>query len=341
MPRINRALTFFAKIFTLLFFVCFSFASSVPVQAALPGEGLRISPPIFDTLEVKPGNIYPQTIRIDNPTSDAVTFYPVAMNFKAKDELGNPDFIPANQTSEAYSLAHWLRFTTGKNTLAPNQEMKFNFEIVVPADAAPGGHYGVIFFTNEPPPDPSKVDITHVNLTTMLGALMLVKVPGEVVEKAVIREFSTQKFFFAPPVHFNIKIANIGNIHIKPLGDVTIKNWRGRELTALDINSRGGNILPSSIRRFDQTWSPVKSVSWKLIGRFTADLQATYGTSASPLTGQVTFWIIPWWLIILVVATILFFIIRYLRKRRRTKRKQIKPTQPPARPSSDNRVILR
>ena len=67
-----------------------------------------------------------------------------------------------------------------------------------------------------------------------------------------IREFTTDKSVYGTPftVDFNIRVSNSGNVHIRPLGGITIKNMFGKEVANVDFNSGFASILPNSIRKF-------------------------------------------------------------------------------------------
>jgi len=305
---------------SLLLLVVFVFPSKSASQ--IPGEGLTISLPLLE-LTLKSGESYPQTIKITNPTNKLMEVYPVVMNFKAKGEGGEPVFYPATDEEENFSLAHWIRFEQSKIALTPEQVVEFKYRIEVPADAEPGGHYGVIFFATEPP-DPS-TELNQVAIASMVGSLQLIRTPGAIVEKAFLEEFSANAFYFKPPIDFVLRIANLGNVHFKPEGDVVVKSWRGRELAEIKVNEKRGNILPDSTRRFDVKWETENSPFYKIpIGRLSANFKATYGEAEKEISGQTYFWVIPWWLIIavLIVIILVFVIIVFLRKRKKRKVKE-------------------
>lgn len=323
-------------------------------KAAFKGEGLTISPPILE-LTLKPGESSNQTIRITNPTEKVVEFYPKVMNFEAKGEGGEPSFYEATDEAHKYSLARWISFKEPKLALTPEQVVEFKYTISVPSDAEPGGHYGVVFFANEPPK--TDTNTSKVSLGSMVGSLVLVRVPGQIIEKAILEEYKPSKnLYFNNNTNILTRIANVGNVHFKPKGDVEIKGWFG-EPEKLIFNDQNGNILPNSTRKFENAWKPggIK------IGLYTAKLALTYGETEKNLNGELTFWIIPWWLIVIIVVLVLA-IITYIWWRRRRKKKgknkgqnqgpdiqspkppQTPPTPPSSTSSQDqgsNRIILR
>lgn len=325
MKKINKLL------FLVVLFVVVSFAGIA--MAAIDGEGLTISPPISE-LSLKPGESRPQTIRLTNPTQNLVEVYPRIMNFKAAGEGGEPSFYEEGEDSTKFSLSKWISFNQSKIALAPEQVAEFNYTINVPEGAEPGGHYGVVFFATEPPEAES--GSSQVALGSMIGSLVLVKVPGQIVEKGFIEEFFTDKgLYFTPPVNLSLRITNLGNVHFKPKGSIKISGWFGAPKEKIQINEQGGNILPDSIRLFDSSWemSPLS------FGYFKAQADVVYGDSEKNLLADTSFWIIPWWLIIIIVALVALIVYFIVRKR---KKKKGKKTPPPMSPRSlDNRPLLR
>ena len=81
----------------------------------------------------------------------------------------------------------------------------------------------------------------------------------------------------------------------------------GKEAGVLTINEKGGNVLPASIRKFEQTLNK----KW-MFGRYNAEANIQYG--GKNISGSLSFWVIPYKLIaiILGVLIILFVALRRL-----------------------------
>lgn len=278
-----------------------------PVFAQMEGQGLTISPPILE-INLEPGNVYNQIIKVTNPTKNLVEVYPVVMNFTAKDETGSPGFSPASDESQTYAMAKWITFSQNKLALTSQQVVEFKYTIKVPADAEPGGHYGVVFFASQPPKLTG--DISQVAIASQVGSLVLGRVAGEISEQGAVEAFSVaKKFYFKPPVDLIARIKNNGNVHFKPTGDISIKNMFGSDIGKVTVNDSKGNVLPQSIRKFEQKWDPATSPFYKIpIGRFTANLALAYGEINQPLSATVSFWVIPIWFIVVVAAVIILII---------------------------------
>lgn len=330
------------------FFVFGLVVSSSFALAAFPGEGLTISPPITN-ITIKPGQTITQTIKVTNPTNKLVQIYPEAMDFKALGEGGQPSFYLSESSSGGYSLASWVRFPYDQLALTPQQVVNFQYTIIAPKNAESGGHYGAVFFVSNPPKNTKPG--SQVSIGSMVGSLILATVPGNITEKASISNFSSnQKIHLNNKVIINTKIQNKGNIHIVPIGSIVIKNITGKIVDKLSFNDQAGNVLPASIREFDNTWNSHKF----LFGYYSANLNLTYGSHL--LTATTSFWIVPTWVVIvlLIILILVVFGLFYLNKKRKGRKKLkqtiskvmpgVKQERPEEKIDGDNkppRIILR
>ena len=302
------------KFFTVIFSFFLILSSFQFASAQISGDGLTISPPILE-LETKPGETYNQIIKITNPTNNLIEVYPQVMNFRASGEGGEPAFYPATEEEANFSLAQWIKFNQSKVALTPEQVVEFNYSIEVPADAEAGGHYGVIFFATQPPK--AEEDQSQISISSMIGSLILAKVPGTIIEKGFLESFKANRIYLKLPATFQVRISNLGNVHFKPRGDITIKGMFGGESDKIQLNQARGNVLPDSIRKFEEKWNPQKII----IGRYTADLRVVYGESEKTLDGQVVFWVLPLWFLLalggLIISIIVLIII--IKKKRKNR----------------------
>jgi len=298
----------------LVFFLAVLVFSLDKIFAALPGdEGLTLSPPLRE-VTIAPGQTNTQTIKITNPTANLVELYPKVMDFSAKGETGEPGFSEPSEDSGKYSLASWIEISQSKIALTPEQIVEYTYTINVPSDAEPGGHYGVVFFATEPPE--LSGGTSNIALSSMVGGLVLVRVPGDITEDARIEELKSDKFLYLfNKVALITRINNLGNVHFKPTGTIKISNIFGHTTETLTFNDQNGNVLPESIRKFENQWNSKKI----LVGPYTATADLVYGESRQVLTDSTTFWIIPWWLLVAIaviaVSLTVYLIIRKKKKK--------------------------
>lgn len=298
----KKRLLIFLYIVAILFIPGFSLAA---------GDGLTISPPIVD-IDAKSGQTFNHKIKLTNPTKKLIEVYPTVMNFRSSGEGGEPSFYPVTEEEKNFSLGHWIKFQQTKVALLPEQVVEFEYSILVPEGSEPGGHYGVIFFATEPPTSAQQGN--NITISSMIGALIMVRVDGSVIEKGFLEEFKSNKVYFKLPASLNFKVANLGNIHFKPKGDITIRSMGQTEVAKIKVNDGGGSVLPDSVRKFDVQFSKNRFA----LGLYHAKLALTYGETERTLEGQQSFWVLPiWFLASIGLAILLIIIIIFLRKKKR------------------------
>jgi len=301
---------YFLAIFIL--FTFFSLFSAVEVQAQ-GGEGIKISPVRLEDL-VDPGQVISKTVSVTNQSNVAKEIFIFLRDFKAEGETGQAKLIEPGSESGSF-MASWIEVATSGIMFLPNEEKDIPFVIRVPENAGPGGYYGAVVFGTKPPEfnEESKNRGAGMSIGQQAASLILLQVKGDVYEEASIREFSTDKEYYNTPfdVKFTTRIENKGNVHLAPIGTLTIKNQLGKTVEEIIFNEKVSNILPKTFRKFKHSWSGDMA-----FGKYTAVLGLTYGTPADmggqgmqSLYTERSFWIFPWKIIILIGVSILLFAI--------------------------------
>jgi hypothetical protein len=281
------------------------------------GQALEISPPVM-TLTTDPGKTIKTRINVRNVSKTDLIVKGEANDFVADGEGGTPKVLLEPGETSPYSIKSWIS-APASITLVPQEIKTMEITIAVPADASPGGHYGVIRFTGTPP----DLEGQGVSLSASLGSLILLSVNGNVKENLSVEEFSVNKngksgtFFDSTPTQIVERIKNSGNTHEQPAGSVTITNMFNKSVASFSYNPQSRYILPGSIRKFDQSLE--QQLHGKhLFGKYTATLAILYGKDyGQQLNSTVTFWVIPWKIILIVIAVLIagFFLIRFGIKR--------------------------
>lgn len=309
-----------AVLFLLLGYGLFPYS---PVRAQT--IGVRISPTIFEDY-VDPGQLLDLRIKVTNSSEIPKDLQVYLRDFKASDESGKPKLIAPGSEPGNY-LTSWLEFPEQTFSFAAGEEKVVSFFVKVPANAGPGGYYGAVYFGAPAPTVKVESEDKGAAIATaqQTGALLLLTVRGDMDERANVREFTTDRELYSAPfdVKFLVRIEDMGNVHVKPIGEIAIKNLLGREAAKLDFNKKGNNVLPKQIRGFEETWSGNRA-----FGRYKAVLTLSYGTPASQggegkktIYTEKTFWIIPWKIVVPLFLSIVFLIgalivlFRYYRSR--------------------------
>ena len=212
-----------------------------------------------------------------------------------------------------YSLRDYLKPEITEFTLKHGERMILPVEISIPEDAEPGGLYGTILISNNPPKSELETEKDtakgQMRLISQIGTLVFVRVKGDVVEDGFLKEVKTgkieKKFYEKGPVSFAMLFENNGNVHLNPYGMVEIFNVLGKKVDEVEIKPFFA--MPDSLRLAEVKWD-----KGMLFGRYTALVSINRGYQDIIDQKSVNFWVIPW-KIVLAALFGLFLIIWFFR----------------------------
>lgn len=295
--------------------------------------GITVTP-VTDVFDVIPGKTITRTVRVINPVVKEITLYPRALDFHTDNEKGQPNFFTPKDKTSRWTMSQWMTFSKPFLRIAPNEEEKFDVIINAPENADPGGHYAAILFSTEEPK--LDEDVSQIGVVGLVGTLLLAKVPGDIIERLTLEEFVAPRILVTPPANFSVLFSNSGNVHLRPAGELKIRNWFGDTSAAIKINEGEGNVLPDSKRRFETSWN----FDWKAFGKYTATTALYYGTEEKQLIATRSFIVLPIWFLAASGLLLLFILIKIVK--RRGKKKIVNYPPPPVTPTvAPPKIVMR
>ncbi|MEO5646659.1 MAG: hypothetical protein ABIQ91_04240 [Candidatus Paceibacterota bacterium] len=275
-------------------------------------HALTISPARIE-IAGDPGAVVGGEFTLINEQSTVQTYYVSYENFNAQGETGAPSF-----SADKTGLDTWLAVNPTQVTLDPGKAVKVPYAITIPANTQPGGFFAAIFWSTTPP----NSGTTQLSIGAKVGVLILLRVNGEVTEKAGITQFDRNGhgfFYSALPVSLRYKFRNDGTDRVEPKGTITIRDTIFIPTAHLDANDAIGNVLPGSVRQFSVQW--LKHVApeslqgfftnvqyqWQnfAIGLYSAHLSLAYGTQGLHTSKTIWFFVFPWQLVLCIVVLVL------------------------------------
>lgn len=276
---------------------------------------LKISPVRTD-IEINPGESKIVETFLTNLTNTNVTVRPIANDFIAGDERGTPALIlDVDEFAQTHSLKRFMGELSDV-TIPANSSKKVELQITVPKDAQAGGYFGAIRFAPATPDSGGEV-----NLSASVASLILLTVPGEMIEKLELTEFAvlqgekTGSLFQTPDnLEVTFRFENKGSVQIGPIGHISVQ--KGDKVVFTEkFNDQDPRdmILPDSARRWDV---PLKNID--TFGHYKVSATFTYGKENKTIEVIRSFWVIPMSYIIggiiglialiaLIVGIVLFF----------------------------------
>ncbi len=276
--------------------------------------GVTVQPSIIEE-RAEPGKTLFFTLQATNINPEKRIFYILTQNISGMAENGRPIFAKEGEVT-GLELSSWIKIGKEPFTLFPRQTKNIPFSIAVPKNAGPGAHIGSIFLATSA----ERPQATGVGVGYEVATIINLRVAGAIVEAASIREFSTdQAVYSKPEVTFRVKIANAGNVVVRPRGPLEITDMFGRPAATITINEAAGAILPQATRQFETTWS---ASGWSF-GRYQALTSIAYGEDEQKtISAVLSFWILPLKIIapviggIISLILIIFILVKlYIRKK--------------------------
>ena len=289
-------------------------------------RSITIVPPANE-FKVNPGDKQEGTLKVVNNSNGPLTFSAVVRDFIVDDTIGTPKLLADDTLSKKYSAASWIAVSPSSFTIPAGKTQILNYYLQVPINARPGGHYAGVVYE---PQELLGVKGTGTGGQTHLGTLYYVRVSGDIVENATVRKFEpSHKFLEYGPATILTQIYNGSDSHIRPQGQLQIKNLIGQPIYSVKLEEH--NIFPEAARDF------TTKIGKKLMfGIYTVELKATYGTNNNlTLFGSTNFIVFPWKIAVVVILAIAVAILLYIFiKKRKKGSTQIPPVvqQPPAQP---------
>lgn len=266
------------------------------------GNGFRISP-VRSEVTIEKGASSTVSITVENPTDFQTVAKPIVNDFIASDkENGEPRLILDDNAQLPKNDFKKLVQPISDLTLGPKEKKDITVRLSVPSNASAGGYYGAIRFI------PSVINNNgNVSLTASVGTLVLVTVPGDLKQQLNLLQIGASQggkfksFITKGDVTVSTRLKNSGDIHVQPFGKVQVKDTFGKVVKEFEINTAKANVLPDSIRRYDDSIGKPKGG----IGRYTIVANLGYAQGSGDLiTAKAVFWYVPAWAIIVLLLLV-------------------------------------
>lgn len=298
-------------------------------EESTTGSGLRVAP-LRSELVVAPGKNDEVKVKAKNVADGPVVVRSLVVDFKPNED-GTPTPLSQSEDRLPTSIRDFLEPEDGV-LLEAGEEHDYVLPLEVPLGTNPGVYYGLVLF-QAIPADQATGGPSQVSLTASIAHVVIVEVPGDVIEKlqilsvkaarqsaaknGVAAQTVTGSLFSNSPNQILLALRNEGSSLVKPFGNITIQDWRGNQISSTEINNFDpkANVLPENERVFSIPITEVKGV-----GRFTVLASVGYGNGNEVISLKTTFWVLPLWLIGAVAAIsalLVFMAVKLIKSRRR------------------------
>lgn len=230
-------------------------------------ERLTLTPTSF-YYDIAAGDVKSDKFRIINDGNVAYDFVVYARPYSVNNEAYEPNFTDVKQNADAY---RWVQFEKTKFHIEPGQIIEVAFSLRIPQDAAPGGHYGVLFAESQPA-DPNAAVVRKKRI----GAVLYTTVEGEYKTEGSFRGFELPFWQTRPPLQSQARIENSGNTDFNAKINTVAKNIFG---TTKFTYTSEPVVLPDTIRLVNMNWDKAPSIGLFKVTQSVEFLDQTYGNS--------------------------------------------------------------
>src|SRR6056297_11399 len=285
-----------------------------PITALAQTAGASLIPSVIETA-ADPGQQLTDAVEVTNLSDDAQTYFLFVRDIEGVAGNGQPIYAEDNLERSGQELSSWITLTATQLTLAPGASQAVPFLISVPDDAAPGGHFGSVFASLEPPAETAEGASAGVGYR--VGNIINLRVSGDIVERATIRSLQTDQYVYGDKsVNFTAVVENDGNVLVRPVGPLTISNMLGDTVAELTMNDSRAGVYPGTQRELFAEWQE----NGLGFGRYTAEVALVYGNAGEAqynTTANTIFWVLPWEILqpllitLVVLALVSYVLVRY------------------------------
>jgi hypothetical protein len=255
--------------------------------SAQTGSGIGLKPATIEE-SMDPGATRQFAVQVSNLSGSDQTYYLYKRDITGVKDGGVPIFADENIEKTSFELSEWVTLAVETLDIPKGEERTLQFVLTVPTDASPGSHFGGIFVSLQPP----KLRESGASVGYEVANIVSIRVAGEAVEKAQIRQFSTDNYVYGKPVvNFNVRLENSGNTLLRPTGPLEISNMFGKQVASLTFNEDLAGVFPGTTREFALSWEERGT----MFGRYEAVISPVYGEDGfkQTVSSSVTFWILP------------------------------------------------
>lgn len=261
-------------------------------------ESITLSP-VSKRYDLKAGDVRNDELTIINDGKAAYDFIAYAKPYSVGGESYSPDFVSEATNADAY---RWVTFDKPSYHLEPGASTKVNFTMTVPKNAAPGGHYGVLFVETQP-----KAEALSGNAVVRkkrVGAIVYATVQGTYETGGQQDSVDIPFLQLQPPLTVGLRTSNNGNTDFIDTVTVRISDLFG---TLKYEDKREYPVLPQTARKMTLEWKQAPS-----FGLYKVEMTSSFLDQKESSSGYVL--MIPGWaigiLIIIIVGSAIYFVLR-------------------------------
>jgi len=239
-------------------------------------------------------------VEVENNDKQEMFFSGTVLGVR-QDNEGRPVFLSNYTEAEK-----WVKSKTGQLFLKPRAKGKVYFTIQVPTGTPAGAYYLALVVQSMS--TSSLATGGNVGLTGQIASLLDLQVSGMAYESVKVNKWEFNKQQSSDERwKFSLDLENSGNIEVFLAGNLSISNWRGREIFKEKLNL--GNKLLAHSFRFLSPEVDLDNRNIYLPGLYQIKVDINYGKTNQQVVNSVYVWYWPVWSKIIGLVLLFLFLI--------------------------------
>jgi hypothetical protein len=286
-------------LFALGLFVAVAVSGFLQLNArAVEGESIVLSP-ASKQIKIDAGKTFKDKLIIINNGTVAYTVKLYSTPYSVKGTSYTPDFDTAAANADVYQ---WVTYEEDEYVLNPGEKVEAPYAIEVPADATPGGHYGVLFAETQ-----SDESSGQISRNKRVGTIVYATVNGDYITEGKQVSATIDWLQLGGPITAYMTVENTGNTDYTMTDYMEVKNVLGGTVYE-KTNER--IILPKTTRDIQLTWD-----NGPIMGLYNVKVESKILDKVETTSSWVL--LMPMWMLVLSVLGIVGLIYWAYRKYRR------------------------
>lgn len=267
---------------------------------AIEGESIVMSPASI-RLAVNAGETQKGTLKIINDGTVAYDFAIYASPYSVADRTYEPNYNDVKANTDVYT---WVSFDKKEYSLKPGESIDVPYTITVPADAAPGGHYGVLFAETQT----NESENSQIARKKRVGSIVYANINGEYINAGQQIGAQIDWLQLGGPITATVSVENTGNTDYTMTELLEVRNVMGG---VVHSKSNERIILPKTTRDINLAWT-----GGPVMGLYNVKVETKILDKVTTTTSWVL--LMPMWILVVMVLLIMAILYyAFFRHRRR------------------------
>lgn len=234
---------YFASLLVTTGFISMMSFVQMAHAADIPTDSMAVTPAL-QKVDVKAGSTVTNTFTVINDGRTAYKFIVYGRPYSVKNEQYEAQFEKSSANTDLYQ---WVKFAKVSYSLAPGERVEIPYDLHVPATAAPGGHYGVIFAETQP----DSPAASSVLRKKRVGSIVLANVDGKTITRGSVISSYADFWQSTAPLSATNRIENKGNTDFQATVATKVEDLFG---SVKHSERRDYVIYPNTTRKVVFAW---------------------------------------------------------------------------------------